>query len=339
MGSTSCRTELVSLRPKISPTPFFFVTTALELRRAAKQSTPGTRSLCPFVGRSAIGERPMPERAIISYRWGPSFRLPLFSRSPARPPVRPSAVAKQLIIKVSCLLPHFPPTRIHSLSHSLSLAEKLLNSCCHARQRTVLKVAEPLLSPSSENRAFHSDSGKCRLLQLSLQHICQNCSAAICVSLLSLVSDSHSFGLFYLSSVVSVLLLAGFLSVPEECLPLLSFFFSFLFCNRFCRGVLLKSTPDSPPVSVRKRMSLHSVSGKKFLVCMCARTNLSLSRLGRYCALAVCFWLASRCMYCDLVQIHCIIFLISSSMLFSLMDAQSLVAFLYFCIQSFEDIV
>jgi hypothetical protein len=90
---------------------------------------------------------------------------------------------------------------------------------------------------------------------------------------------------------------------------------------------------------VRKRMSLHSVSGKKFLVCMCARTNLSLSRLGRYCALAVCFWLASRCMYCDLVQIHCIIFLISSSMLFSLMDAQSLVAFLYFCIQSFEDIV
>ncbi len=114
----------------------------------------------------------------------------------ARPPVRPSAVAKQLIIKVSCLLPHFPPTRIHSLSHSLSLAEKLLNSCCHARQRTVLKVAEPLLSPSSETRAFHSDSGKCRLLQLSLQHICQNCSAAICVSLLSLVSDSHSFGLF-----------------------------------------------------------------------------------------------------------------------------------------------
>lgn len=224
----------------------------------------------------------------------------------------------------------------------------MLNSCCHARQRTVLKVAELLQSRSSENRAFHSHSGKCRLLQLSLQHIwphrsqcslCQNCSAAICVSLVSLVSDSHSFGLFLPFLGCFCMLLAGSLSVAGECLPLLSFFFSFLLCNRFCRGVLLKSPPDSPPVSVRERMSLHSVSGKKFLVCMCARANLSLSRLGRYCALAVCFWLAAPCMYCDLVQIHCIIFLISSSMLFWLMDAQSLVALLYFCIHSFEDIV
>ncbi len=130
MGSTSCRTELVSLRPKISTTPF------LSQRHWScnePQSSP-PRSLCPFLGRSAIGERPMPERAIISYRWGPRFVSLLFS------PTRPSAVAKQPIIKLSCLLPHLPPTRILSSS----LAEKLLNSCCHGHQRTVRSI--PILA-------------------------------------------------------------------------------------------------------------------------------------------------------------------------------------------------
>ncbi len=55
-------------------------------------------------------------------------------------PTRPSAVAIQPIIKLSCLFPHLPPTRILSLS----LAEKLLNSCCHGRQRTVLSI--PILA-------------------------------------------------------------------------------------------------------------------------------------------------------------------------------------------------
>ncbi len=190
MGSTSCRTELVSLRPKISPTPFF-CHNGIGAPTSRKAVHP--RNTQPVSFRRTIGDRRAADAWARHYfvPLGPLVSSPSFFWL-ARPP----AVAKQLIIKVSCLLPHFPLTRIHSLSHSLSLAEKLLNSCCHARQRTVLKVAEPLLSRSSENRAFHSDSGKCRLLQLSLQHICQNCSAAICVSLLSLVSDSHSFGLF-----------------------------------------------------------------------------------------------------------------------------------------------
>ncbi len=162
--------------------PLLFCRNGIGAATSRKAVHLGSRSLCPFVGQSAIGERPMPERAIISYRWGPRFVSLFFS--PARP--RPSAVAKSSLLSyLACSLTFLPP------AFSLSLA------------RT--KVAELLLSRSSEKRAFHSDSGKCRLLQLSLQRIwphlsqcslSQNCSAAICVSLLSLVSDSHSFGLF-----------------------------------------------------------------------------------------------------------------------------------------------
>jgi hypothetical protein len=144
MGSTSCRTELVSLRPKISTTPFL---SQRHWSCSEPQSSP-PRNTQPVSFRRTIGDRRAANAWARHYfvPLGPSFRLPLFL---ARPPARPPSPNSLLLSYLACCLTFLPP----AFSLSLSLAEKLLNFCCHARQRTVLKVAELLLSRSSENCA------------------------------------------------------------------------------------------------------------------------------------------------------------------------------------------
>lgn len=113
--------------------PLLFCHNGIGAATSRKAVHLGTRSLCPFVGRSAIGERPMPERAIISYRWGPRFVSLFFSL--ARPPARPPSPNSLLLSYLACCLIFLPPV----FSLSLSLASR--------------KVAELLLSRSSENCA------------------------------------------------------------------------------------------------------------------------------------------------------------------------------------------